>query len=408
MPVKILLILLLSLIGADRINFLGPASDFRITPFLALSPIAILMLMFHTAEVPSRRAKSEEMILLYSVALLFIVFISVLFSNDFLLSLKRYILFSWLILSSLIITKKLLNFKDVEKLIVVAAICGTFFYSIFSFLELSNFINGRLDENILFGAIDLNPTIYGGFALRLTGYSDDPNRGAFILSFFLFFLLFKKYDIPKVILNITVFINILNIILTFSRTGYVCLIIILFFYFKRKLSFKSIVVFSTFFMVIVAGFMYLGDTVQIENFDLSKMLEDRFSNESVSSQIHFDLFDRGFSLLGDMKIFTLGVGYGSSYTVTKDILGDTKYANFHSLYLTFFVESGILSFLLLLILMFYSLKYSGEYSPIILMSLWFNIYYQTNAEPLFWFMTYFTIFFGITYANSKRGATNNS
>ena len=86
-----------------------------------------------------------------------------------------------------------------------------------------------------------------------------------------------------------------------------------------------------------------------------------------------------------LKRAAIGMGYGNSYMELQDIFPGNKYGNFHSLYVTMLAESGVLALILSLILLGYPLGLSGGWRPLIAGFVAFNVFYQTLAEPLFWF-----------------------
>tara|TARA_B110000263_G_scaffold230293_1_gene224708 strand:- start:128 stop:439 length:312 start_codon:yes stop_codon:yes gene_type:complete len=81
----------------------------------------------------------------------------------------------------------------------------------------------------------------------------------------------------------------------------------------------------------------------------------------------------------------IGMGYGNSYMELQDVFPGNKYGNFHSLYVTMLAESGVLALILSLILLGYPLGLPGAWRPLVGGFVVFNIFYQTLAEPLFWF-----------------------
>ena len=67
-----------------------------------------------------------------------------------------------------------------------------------------------------------------------------------------------------------------------------------------------------------------------------------------------------------------------------------KNANFHSQYLSFFVESGFIVFMLCLFLTFlYPLFNQNQFFPFICGLFFFNLFYQLNHEPLYWFSIFY-------------------
>ena len=63
-----------------------------------------------------------------------------------------------------------------------------------------------------------------------------------------------------------------------------------------------------------------------------------------------------------------------------------KYGNFHSLYVTVMVESGIFALMSSLVLLGVPLIRGAQLRPMIAGLSVFNVFYQTLSEPLFWFV----------------------
>ena len=115
---------------------------------------------------------------------------------------------------------------------------------------------------------------------------------------------------------------------------------------------------------------------------------DDFSHNT-SAGIHLKLINEGFRIaFSDFKTFTIGCGHGVSHKVIKGFaMSRKKVANFHSQYLSIFVENGIfasLSFIALAIIipLFY---YRNKLLPLLIGLFCFNILYQLTNEPLYWF-----------------------
>lgn len=81
----------------------------------------------------------------------------------------------------------------------------------------------------------------------------------------------------------------------------------------------------------------------------------------------------------------IGLGYGNSHLVLQDVFPGNKYGNFHSLYVSMFAEAGVGALVLVLVLLLTPLLVGGPWRSLIAGAVMFNIFYQTPAEPAFWF-----------------------
>ena len=134
---------------------------------------------------------------------------------------------------------------------------------------------------------------------------------------------------------------------------------------------------------------------RLDIFDFS-----RFS----SSGIHLKLIVEGIiTAFNDIKILFLGSGHGTSYMLIDGYYwSGSKYGNYHSMYITSLVESGFINSLLLLLLTFiFPLYWSNKnfLTPIIFGLFFFNVFYQLNSEPIFWFIIFLFYKFNFNLKN---------
>src|SRR5262249_30053590 len=113
-------------------------------------------------------------------------------------------------------------------------------------------------------------------------------------------------------------------------------------------------------------------------------ISQRLSTSEGSAQSHIALIQRGVSdATESIPNALIGFGYGNAHLFLQDIFPGNKYGNFHSLYVTMLAESGILAFVLTLILIFTPLVGGGPWRPLIAGAAVFNVFYQTPVEPAF-------------------------
>jgi hypothetical protein len=80
------------------------------------------------------------------------------------------------------------------------------------------------------------------------------------------------------------------------------------------------------------------------------------------------------------------VGYGNSYLLLQDVFPGNKYGNFHSMYVTLAAEAGAIALLVGLLLVGVPVVIPGPFRPLIAGIAVFNVFYQSLAEPVFWFV----------------------
>jgi O-antigen ligase len=116
-------------------------------------------------------------------------------------------------------------------------------------------------------------------------------------------------------------------------------------------------------------------------------LASRVSIAEGSAKGHLELVERGVAAgVESVPRSLIGLGYGNGYLVLQDMFPGNRYGNFHSLYVTMFAESGIVALLLTLVLMGVPLVRGGQWRPLVAGAVAFNLFYQTTAEPTFWFI----------------------
>jgi len=113
----------------------------------------------------------------------------------------------------------------------------------------------------------------------------------------------------------------------------------------------------------------------------------RLSSTEGSARGHLALIERGLTdATESMDRAAFGVGYGNAYLLLQDVFPGNRYGNFHSLYVSMLVESGVVALLATLALLLVPLSMGRDWRPLIAAAIVFNLFYQTNTEPGFWFV----------------------
>ena len=193
--VYISIILCISLFGADRINIMSEAFEFFVfTPYLLLSLLILFTLfLFKSDNLDFKWLFNNNIFLLFFLIYIVTCITSIFFSIDIYISIKRFILLIYLLLSSIIIQSYYKNNHDLLEVLIKSSLLGSFIFFIFNFLLLLNWFS---DFDFSNSFINLEPDKLAYFLPRLGGYSMDSNRGGVILFFFTFILFFfgKKID----------------------------------------------------------------------------------------------------------------------------------------------------------------------------------------------------------------------
>ena len=124
------MILSVSLIGADRINILTDSFDFFVfTPFLLFSSLLFFILIIYKNDMLDLRwfMSNNNLVLFFSIYIITCI-ISIFFSIHIYISIKRFILLIYLILTSLIFLSYYNNKNELKRLLVYSSIIGSFVF----------------------------------------------------------------------------------------------------------------------------------------------------------------------------------------------------------------------------------------------------------------------------------------
>ena len=394
----ILLILFIAFIGLDRINFL-PNGTFTLTPFLIISFVLFCYILIFNYEKFnfSWIVEDPKLIVLLSIFLSFVL-ISIPFSQDIYFSFKRLILLLYIIISIIMIFSTY-DKRSIYLNIYIGSIVGSLIFYIFNILLMMYWI-GVI--NINFHLINLEPDTLAYFIPRLGGFSEDVNRGGFVLIFFTYILMIYK---RKIKFNwILISLNIFFIICTLSRTSILFFAITVFIYSTYYATKKDKRMYFLNLLIVLSLFSFsINYFTNLNIIDFSSAIEERLSiddkGHDSSSSIHFKLINDAINTIGSSgKIFLIGNGHGTSYkTIDGYRMSGNKNANYHSQYLSIFVENGFFAFLSFLFLTLIYPIYNNRsiFYPLLIGVFIFNIFYQLINEPAYWlliFLFYYSIF----------------
>ena len=386
---KLLILLLIIFAGADRINFgVNLTDSFKLTPFLLLSIIYLpFTLTFFIKRIKLNWLVENQFFLSSFTLFLCLVIMSAVFSPAVIMSSKRIVLLFIIIIIIIIILSEY-DASQINNFLIYSSIAGSILFLIFNGLLLTTWL--RIIQ-IDLAQIDLIPDTIAYYIPRLGGFSGDVNRGGFVLSFYTYILWVnrKKLRFSSFLLCI----NLLMLFLTLSRSTYLLLFILFFSYallFQRHLfniQFMSYLLIPL--VVLIFGLIQMDNVGIIE---IEPVIEERLTitnEKGTSANIHFDLIAKGTKLiLSNMKYFFVGIGHGASYLLTSGYYwSGTKYGNFHSQYLSIFIENGVFAFLSFLFFTLIYPIYHGKnniYLPLLIALIFFNIFYQLTNEPTYW------------------------
>ena len=384
---RLFFIFLIASVGVDRIDLAADHLDFRLTPYIMLGMIFLtyFFTVFIFSQQGRRFHKPEQEYGLLVLILCIVLLISVMQSEDYILSRNRFLLLVFNIFSAYAVMKVLSVRSDSESILTSAAKLGIWIFFIFDIAQGLNFYFGLIPP--LGGAVvDIVPPMYGDLAIRPSGFATDMNLGAFVLATFFFWI--HRYAQPSWI-KVAYLTSALTLLaLTLSRSGIFALVVMIisgWIYGNYQASVLKIVKMTILLAIIGAIFfaliLFLFD---VSNYTV--LLEERLSFSSDDSGgIHFELIKRGLEVFLHHPFF--GAGFGASYLDLVDFFEFDHYSNYHSLFITSLAETGLFGFLALMMILFiplFNTRKVSAYGPLLFALIVFNIFYQTIAAPIFW------------------------
>lgn len=380
----------LATIGADRLDLLAGQGSVMLSPALILTPVLVALEVFRLMRQGGRFRVPRNGVAyaLVASAFLAVVLVSVLYSFDIKMSAKRYALLAFQVYGTLLVGVALAQRPDARALLVRGAYWGLVLGTVFNALQLAAFLtSGDAELLLLGGVLDMTPNTYGKLLPRLSAQAMDMNRGGILLLVYSFLLV--RLAPPSKLRTLCVTAGVLGIVLTLSRSvmlGLVGTAIALLLSGRRlRLTRRRAVGAAVAVAAICAGLIASPRTATAVG-EALEPLGQRFSTREGSASVHLGLIERGVEIATDNpKNAVIGIGYGNSFAYVQDYFPGDKYGNFHSLYLTLLTECGGLALLLGIALIAYAAFKGGIYIPLIAGFAFFNIFYQTSAEAIFWF-----------------------
>lgn len=387
---NLLLALWSAFIGADRIDLAGGALPFVLTPFLVLTPVVVLSELWqHRREgrpvVLSRNAMIYATLV---AALVTIVFASTLVARDTQISASRAMLLTANAIGTFFLAVVCVGRPGVARALARGAAASLVMFAVFDVVEALWWI-GRASETLRLGPVligfgDLQNV---GPVPRLAGVVGDANRAGFVL--LVYGVLIAIGEPRRRVRAIAIPALVLLLIATLSRSaalGAVATLAVATITGRVLLTPKALFA-SGLAIAAVIGFSLARPDVftRIATVVTSPVV-DRLSAGEGSAQSHLALIERGLNEATEsIPRAMIGLGYGNSHLVLQDVFPGNKYGNFHSLYVSMFAEAGVGALVLVLALLLTPLLAGGPWRSLIAGAAMFNVFYQTPAEPAFWF-----------------------
>lgn len=397
---KFLLVLWIGTLSADRIDLLRGAAPGKLTPFLFLSPLVLVVfagrLVF--SRVHLRHTGLRQRLLPYCIvcaALVYWMLLSIVFGMD---PQRGVVTLTLLILQctfTLLIFCILFSDEAMSRVLETGIRFGILLFLVFDLAEIvawtQNITVDVVAKGSWQGLIASSGVSY--FVPRLSGPCDDPNRGAFAVAIYALLLLTAFRD--RRVNRVYVWIGALEIMATVSVSGILAFFLPLAYLISRESGWGILrLLRRTFMTTLVLAALVLATrfSINADQFDFSvqSVVSAKFdsnANAITSASEHLKLLKYGFEIAtSTIKREFLGIGFGSSSRVLTNYFGNDKYANFHSLFVSVLTETGFPGLLVLCLLMFTPLWIRRGALPLLLAAAIFNVPYQAGLDPIFWLM----------------------
>jgi len=388
----------IALIGADRIDLLGGYGFFRLTPFLLLASLVVLIRLLvvglgGSVQVPISPPLRRQTPYIAVLALFLIfAFASTIFGVNPQRGLVSLIDLVLVAVLGYCLLLRISADPAPGKLVVHSVTFALIVWLIFCIGGYVAWTHGvmRLEEEAASSIESLfAPTATLLWAPRLSGVCLDSNRAGFILVMYL--ALLDRFAAKTRYTRFLRFAIGFFILLAVSRSAMLCWFAYYVFSaaFWRRLATRR----AAFRLAAVAmaclllGLVYgkeIGDLWEL--WQISDVVSDRLSAEQgTSGRDHIQLIQRGLETWSSSAHTVIaGIGFGGAPRVLGDFFGDNKYGNFHSLYVSVLAELGTPAFLLFMILLGYPIiGRKGAGSCIAAIAI-FNVALQSYMEPIFW------------------------
>ena len=386
------LIVWVALLGADRVDFLGGQAGFVLTPFLAITPCLLAGEGLRLLSLRVRWRPVGLMARRYSallMALLCVVILSGALGQDVPTSAKRSMHLLVISCSTLLVAITFRGRPWLGTALARGAELGLVLALVFNLGQLwALTADGATSLDLGFASVGLEAGRYAGIVPRLSGQVGDPNRAGLIFLFYLFIL--ALYGQPGTRRRVSLVLGTVLILFTLSRSatlaGAVVFGVWVLARAEIQLSRQAVMV-GTMVITIVSALALASPSGRQATVQALSPLSGRLSLSEGSARDHAYLFQRGVEEgTHSVRRAALGVGYGNSFRILQDVFPGNKYGNFHSLYLSMWVESGVVALLLTLFMLVGPILRPGPWLPMVA-GLWvFNVFYQSSAEPAFWFI----------------------
>lgn len=375
--------------GIERVDFLGGHGQFRLIPSVIALSLSLLAIIFYAIKRRGLDLSRIEIIGCSLIGVIAVISLVSLFTNrPDIISFGRWGLFliamggTW---AAVLLGKRI----GAQRAIRNGAFTGLAIYAIFDLLQL---VAASCSSQCLptSGFLTVSVTPLGDELIRLTGSSLDPNRATVLLAFLIFIAIQDRWTagkLPRWLVWTVACAGGVMAIATWSRSGLIAFTLIVVGTgiqrawengARRRLATILIATVGACIVALVALVLIAPDFV---NYIVRTRLTLTSGNSAESHVSFYGL--AGDVLAADPMALLRGIGFGQSYRVIEHVMPSMgMYGNFHSLYLTFLVETGVAGLLAIVLLLVLPLRRGRLWLG--LGAILFGLFYQGLSDPTFW------------------------
>lgn len=386
-PLPPLFMLWVATLGSDRVDLLGGVGPSQLMPYQLLT--ALLMLLtwgrhLRRGTLPALPPTLRGFAALLLVLAAFVA-ASLLQAVDFTLAAGRSVLFLATAVGVPLVLWGVSDREDLVSLLGRGARLGLIFALLLNVAQALNFA-GVLGDSVFVGPIEVRFTAMRyGFIPRFGGTAWDQNRGAMLTIAFAVLVSLPRPALPGrrgwlVLAGVMA-------ALSLSRSAALAAIPALLLTPRIRGGQRSLQlgVATALAVVAIASLLQLDPSRRERTVEAVAPLAERFSPQEGSAQAHAALLGRAVEVATrDLRTLFGGIGYGMSHRVLADLQGGNRYANFHSTWMAFLVELGVLALITFGLLTFAPLRRGGPLVGLVVGIAIFNIFYTFDNDAMLW------------------------
>jgi len=379
--------------GFDRFDLFFGGGDFTLTPSIITSIVAIVVTAYLVLFKGIRLQLSARAGFAAILAFCFLLaaVLSVVANGFPAVSVKRTLLLGLLVVGIGCVMILAARF-DLSAEIRMGAWIGLVLMLVMSGIQYATWNMFGAGTEVWLGPLNVTSPTYGPIAPRPSGISLDPNRASLHAVFFAYIIALDPWTSGRrqgIARWVALALAGGVVAAAGSRTGLVLWAAVALIFAWRAFRSGKPVRARNIWIAILAAVALLGALVgllvAVLKVDLVAYLSERldFSVEA-SGGMHFDLYRMAADLIGaNPTILLTGIGFGNAPTVLEGMFAKGDFANFHSLFATALVETGLLGFMAVAMIMIFPLWFRGR-RAMALVFLVFSIFYQAHLDGAFW------------------------